>query len=80
MSSWYVYILRCSDGSLYVGISNNVEERLKRHNQGQGAAYTRSHGPVVLVWTELVASESAARKREIQIKGWNRSNRRKCQT
>ena len=71
-SFWSVYILRCSDESLYVGISNNVEERVKRHNAGIGAAYTRSHCPVVLIWTEQVESESAARKREIQIKGWTR--------
>jgi len=69
---WYVYILRCCDNSLYVGISNNVEERVKRHNEGHGAAYTRSHRPVVLIWKEPIESEFAARKREAQIKGWTR--------
>ena len=72
MSEWHVYILRCCDDSLYVGISNKVEERVKRHNAGMGAAYTRSHRPVVLVWTEMAESESVARKREAQIKGWTR--------
>lgn len=72
MSNWFVYILRCCDDSLYVGISNNIEERVKRHNTGIGAAYTRSHRPVTLIWTEAVESESAARKREAQIKGWTR--------
>jgi len=72
MQNWFVYILRCGDGSLYVGISNNVTERVKRHNAGKGAAYTRSHLPVVLLWTEAAASESAARKREAQIKKWRR--------
>jgi putative endonuclease len=71
-SDWSVYILRCCDDSLYVGISNNVDRRVKRHNEGDGAAYTRSHRPVVLIWTEVAESESAARKREAQIKGWTR--------
>ncbi len=72
MTRWFVYILRCCDDSLYVGISNNVEERLKRHNAGRGAAYTRSHLPVLLMWSEPAQSESAARTREAQIKGWTR--------
>jgi len=72
MSQWFVYIVKCCDDSLYVGISNNVEERIKRHNAGMGAAYTRSHRPVILIWTEAAGSESAARKREAQIKGWTR--------
>ncbi len=75
MSHWSVYILRCCDDSLYVGISNRVEERVKRHNAGMGAAYTRSHKPVVLIWKEPAASESSARKREAQIKGWPRSKK-----
>jgi putative endonuclease len=72
MSTWSVYILKCADGSLYTGISTDVEERVKRHNEGRGAAYTRSHRPVVLAWAEVAASESAARRREAQIKGWTR--------
>lgn len=72
MSPWFVYILRCGDGSLYVGISNDVASRIKRHNAGTGAKYTRSHLPVVLVWSEPAETESAARKREAQIKKWPR--------
>lgn len=75
MNSWSVYILRCGDGSLYTGISNNVEERVKRHNDGHGAAYTRSHRPVVLVWSEVAESESAAKKREAEIKSWTRKEK-----
>ncbi|MSR84988.1 GIY-YIG nuclease family protein [Candidatus Uhrbacteria bacterium] len=75
MNTWFVYILRCCDGSLYTGISNNLNERIKRHNNGQGAAYTRSHRPVVLIWTEAAESESAARKREAQIKGWKKGEK-----
>ena len=70
--SWHVYILRCSDGSLYTGISTNVTARVQRHNAGMGAAYTRSHLPVTLAWNERVESESDARKREAQIKRWTR--------
>lgn len=77
MRFWFVYILRCSDGSLYVGISNDVEHRIKRHNAGTGAKYTRSHRPVVLVWSELAETASAARKREAEIKTWPRMKKLK---
>ncbi|HEY4479550.1 MAG TPA: GIY-YIG nuclease family protein [Candidatus Paceibacterota bacterium] len=75
MPVWFTYIVRCVDGSLYTGISTDVEQRVRRHNDGQGAAYTRSHRPVILVWTEEAESESAARKREAQIKGWSRQQK-----
>ncbi len=67
-TEWSVYIVRCCDGSLYTGISTDVEARIKKHNSGKGAAYTRSHLPVTLVWCELADSGSAARKREVEIK------------
>lgn len=66
---WYVYIARCADGSLYTGISNDVVSRIARHNDGKGAAYTRSRLPVVLLWKKRIASRSAALKREALIKG-----------
>lgn len=72
---WFVYIVRCSDGSLYTGISTDVEQRVRKHNEGKGAAYTRSHCPVVLVWSARTASESAARKREAKIKRWTRKEK-----
>lgn len=68
MKAWYVYIVRCRDNSLYTGIAIDVEKRIIRHNQGEGAKYTRSRRPVKLVWTEKHKLESKARKREIQIK------------
>ena len=71
-AAWYVYIVRCADGSLYAGISNDVAKRVARHNAGKGAAYTRSHRPVALVWKARAASESAARKREARIKSWTK--------
>lgn len=72
---WFVYVLRCVDGSLYVGISNDVAERVKKHNAGRGAAYTRSHKPVVLVWEESAESESAAKKREAELKTWKKADK-----
>lgn len=75
MSTWFTYILRCRDGSLYTGISTDVAARLKTHNAGRGAAYTRSHGPVELVWQERAASESAARKREAEIKRYSKAQK-----
>jgi len=68
MSVWFVYLLECGDKSLYTGISTDVVARVKTHNAGKGAAYTRSHLPVKLVWSEKAKSESAAKKREAQIK------------
>ena len=75
MSSWYVYILHCADNSLYIGISTDVEKRLKCHNDGSGAKYTRSRLPVSLVWQEGVPSESLARKREAALKKLKRAEK-----
>jgi putative endonuclease len=72
MSQWSLYIVRCSDGTLYTGITTDVEARIARHNSGDGAKYTRTKTPVVLVRTEPMESESTARKREMQIKRWSR--------
>ena len=68
MSSWLVYILRCRDGSLYTGCTNDLDSRLAAHNAGKGAKYTASRRPVKVVYTESVDSKSAAMRREIQIK------------
>lgn len=65
---WSVYVLRCGDGSLYAGATNDVERRLERHRQGKGAAYTRSHLPVELVYVEEVGEMGAALRREAAIK------------
>lgn len=71
--SWYVYILRCSDNTLYTGISTDPTARLSKHNSGQyGARYTRTRRPVTLVYTEQATSRSAALKREIAIKRLSR--------
>ena len=68
--NWLIYILQCKDGSLYCGITNNIEKRLKQH-KGEiigGAKYTRSHWPCKLVYKEKSASRSEALHREIVIK------------
>ncbi|MCI0479915.1 GIY-YIG nuclease family protein [Candidatus Uhrbacteria bacterium] len=75
MTRWHVYLVRCTDGSLYTGISTDVEARVAAHNAGTGAKYTRSRTPVELVWTERKASESSARKREAAIKKMTRSEK-----
>ena len=72
---WHLYILRCKDGSLYTGIAKNLIERIKKHNSGKGAAYTRAHRPVKLVYSESKRSKSAALKREIGIKGLSKNEK-----
>ena len=71
-ASWFVYIMRCADDSLYTGISNDVPRRLRQHNDGTASRYTRSRLPVVLVYQETQASRSVAWKRELTIKGLSR--------
>lgn len=67
-NTWHLYILRCRDGSLYTGITTDVEKRLEAHRSGKGAKYTRGRGPLELVYREACGSHSDALKREIQIK------------
>ena len=65
---WYVYILRCGDGSLYTGWTNDLEKRVKAHSSGRGAKYTRTHLPVELVYSEQLDTKEAAMSREWHIK------------
>ena len=76
-NNWLIYILKCGDGSLYCGITNNLEKRLKQH-KGEikgGAKYTRSHWPCKLVYKEKSASRSEASQREIVIKNMSRDEK-----
>ena len=66
--TWIVYMLRCSDGSLYTGVTNNLDRRVATHRAGKGGAYTRSRLPVRLVYMERRASRGAAQSREAAIK------------
>lgn len=65
---WFVYILRCGDGSLYCGMTDDVLRRLETHRAGKGAKYTRGRGPLELVYSEACESYSAALRREYAIK------------
>ena len=69
---WTVYIVRCNDQTLYTGITNNLEARIKAHNEGRGAKYTRGRGPVQIVWFQVGMIQSDAIKREIEIKKLSR--------
>ena len=64
----YTYILKCSDGSLYTGWTNDLERRVKVHNEGKGAKYTKSRRPVELVYYEEFLTKEEAMKREYEIK------------
>ncbi|HSD83449.1 MAG TPA: GIY-YIG nuclease family protein [Anaerolineae bacterium] len=73
----YVYIVECVDGSLYTGWTVDVVQRVKVHNAGRGARYTRMHGPVKLVYAEEQPDRVAAQKRELEIKRWPREKKLK---
>lgn len=67
--SWYVYLVRCSDGSLYCGVTTNLERRVHEHNHTRkGAKYTSTRRPVTLVWSEPHPSRSSACQKERAIK------------
>lgn len=72
---WYVYMLRCGDGSLYTGYTDDVERRLAVHKNGKGGKYTRSHLPVELVYREELPDKSAALRREAAIKRLSRQEK-----
>ena len=69
---WFFYIVRCKHGSLYCGVTNNLEERVKKHNAGTGAKYTLAHRPVSLAYSERCDNMSDALKREDQVKRWTK--------
>ena len=73
----YTYILKCSDKSLYTGQTNDIEKRLKSHNEGKGAKYTRGRMPVELVSGEEFEKKGAAKKREAAIKKMSRAEKLK---
>lgn len=72
---WYVYILRLSDDSLYTGITKDVEERIEKHESGDGSKYVRSRLPCELVYKEKIGSRSDALKREAEIKKWSKKKK-----
>ena len=72
---WFVYILLCTDDSLYTGCTNNIEKRFSEHSSGKGGRYTRSHKPVDIVYKESFHTKSEALKRECEIKKWRKSEK-----
>lgn len=72
---WFVYVLRCADGSLYTGITKDVTRRCQQHNDGTASRYTRSRRPTRLVWKETQPGLSQALKREAAIKAMTRSDK-----
>jgi putative endonuclease len=69
-AGWWVYLLRCADGSLYTGVTNDLARRLRQHNGeiSGGASYTRGRRPVALLWSEPCADRAAAQRREAAIR------------
>jgi len=74
---FYVYILRCADGSYYVGSASNVAARVREHNEGRlGAAHTFLRRPATLVHSERFETQAEAMRRERQVKGWSHAKKR----
>ena len=74
---YYLYILQCADDSLYTGITNDLNNRMKVHESGKGSKYVRAHSPFKLVYTEKFETKSEAMKREIAIKKLSREEKLK---
>lgn len=72
---WFVYILNCADGTLYTGITNDLDRRIKAHNAGTASKYTRVRRPVSIVYSEEVETKGDALRRELQIKRLTRSGK-----
>jgi len=71
-SNYYLYIVRCKDYSLYIGISSDPNKRIVRHNTKQGAKWIKQHGTAKIVYMEEFTDQLSARKRETQVKKWSR--------
>lgn len=75
MEKNYMYLLRCADGSLYCGWTNHLEERVRAHNEGRGAKYTKSRRPVALAYYEEFATKKEAMQREWAVKQLSREQK-----
>ena len=73
--AYFVYLLKCKDGSIYTGITTDVARRLKEHQNGNGGHYTASRGAFKIIHTEEHPTRSAALKREAEIKSWRREKK-----
>jgi putative endonuclease len=73
--SWFCYMVRCRDGSFYVGVATDLAARVKEHNWGVGAKFTARRRPVELIWWQEFPDQKAARGRERELKGWRREKK-----
>jgi len=74
---YYVYLMKCKDGTMYTGITTNVTRRFEEHRNGRGGHYTRSHTVEKILYTEKYKTRSEALKREAEIKSWRRAKKLK---
>ena len=74
-TTWYLYMLRCGDGTLYTGITTDVQRRLAAHRRGTGAKYTRGRGPLELVYQERLPDHGQALRRELAVKAMTRQEK-----
>jgi putative endonuclease len=77
ITSWFIYMVECSDGTFYTGITNDLSKRLLTHNSGKGAKYTRGRLPVGLLWFKRCENKSEASKEEYRIKKLSRKQKEK---
>jgi predicted GIY-YIG superfamily endonuclease len=77
---WLVYILKCSDGSYYTGITNDLSKRVEKHNTGKGAKYTRARTPVIVMYARLIGTMVDAMREERRIKKLTRKQKEKLFT
>jgi putative endonuclease len=75
MSDWYLYLVRCGDGSLYTGVTTDVDRRFKAHQEAQGAKYLKGRGPLALVYREKIGDKRLAFRAEHAVKRWPRDRK-----
>ncbi|GAV21438.1 putative endonuclease [Mariprofundus micogutta] len=76
-SEWFLYLIRCSGGQLYTGITTDVERRFSEHKSGKGAKFLRGKGPLELVFQQQVGDRSAASRTEVRVKKMSKSDKEK---
>ena len=74
-AQWFFYLLRCGDGSLYAGVTTDLDRRLAEHQAGKGARYTRGRTPIKLEFSEPFPNRSAAQQREADVRAWSRERK-----
>ena len=75
MSDWYLYLVSCGDGSLYTGVTTDVDRRFKAHQEAQGAKYLKGRGPLALVYREKIGDKRLAFRAEHAVKRWPRDRK-----